>query len=59
MITGQYTTPLLTSRLYAIHHTILVITISRKGQSVRDVTSTSGESGPFSFFPFFKGALYA
>ena len=26
-IIGQYTTPLPTSRLYAIHHTVLVITI--------------------------------
>ena len=31
-IIGLYTTPLPTSRLYAIHHTILVITISCKGQ---------------------------
>jgi len=31
-IIGQYTTSLLTSRLFAIHHTILVITISCKGQ---------------------------
>jgi len=31
-IIGQYTTPLPTSRLYAIHHTIFVITISYKGQ---------------------------
>ena len=29
---GQYTTPLPTSRWYAIHYTILVITISCKGQ---------------------------
>jgi len=29
---GQYTSPLPTSRLYAIHHTLLVITISCKGQ---------------------------
>jgi len=32
---GQYTTPPPTSRLYAIHHTILVITISCKGQMVQ------------------------
>ena len=32
-ILGQYTTPLPTSRLYAIHHTIFVITISCKGQA--------------------------
>ena len=31
---AQYTTPPTTSRLYAIHHTILVITISCKGQIV-------------------------
>jgi len=31
-IIGQYTSPLPTSGLYAIHHTILVITISCKGQ---------------------------
>jgi len=31
-IIGQYKTPLPTSRLYAVHHTILVITISCKGQ---------------------------
>jgi len=30
---GPYTTPLPTSRLYAIHHTILAITISCKGQT--------------------------
>ena len=29
-IIGEYTTPLPTSRLYAIHHTIFVITISCK-----------------------------
>jgi len=28
---GQYTTPVPTSRLYAIHHTIMVITIWCKG----------------------------
>jgi len=33
-LVGQYTTPLPTSRLYAVHHTILVMTISRKGQVV-------------------------
>jgi len=33
-IIGQYTTPLPTSRVYVIHHTILVITISCKGQVV-------------------------
>jgi len=32
MSIGQYTTPPSTSILYAIHHTILVITISCKGQ---------------------------
>jgi len=32
-IIRQYTTPLPTSRLYAIHHTILVIPISCKGQT--------------------------
>jgi len=31
---GQYETPLPTSHVYAIHHTILVITISCKGQAV-------------------------
>jgi len=31
-IIGQYTTPLPTSRVYALHHTILVITISCQGQ---------------------------
>jgi len=31
-IIRQYTTPLPTSRVYALHHTILVITISCKGQ---------------------------
>jgi len=31
---GQYSTPLPTSRLYVIHHTLLVITISCKGQHV-------------------------
>jgi len=35
-ILGQYTTPLPTSRLYAIHHKILVIAISCKGQAVED-----------------------
>jgi len=36
-IIGQYnTTPLPTSRLYAIHHTILVITILCKGQGTSD-----------------------
>jgi len=30
-IIGQYKTPLPTSRLYALHHTILVVTISCKG----------------------------
>jgi len=33
-IIGQYTIPLPTSCLFAIHHTILAITISCKGQSV-------------------------
>ena len=33
-ITGQYKTPPPTSRLYAIHNTILVITTSCKGQTV-------------------------
>jgi len=33
MIIGQYKTPLPTSRVYAIHHTILVITISCKCQT--------------------------
>jgi len=41
-IIGQYTTPPPTSRLYAIHHTILVITISCKGQP------TAPPSGPSS-----------
>ena len=35
-IIGQYTTPLPTSRVYAIHHTILVISISCKGEPARD-----------------------
>jgi len=30
---GQYKTPLPASRLYAINHTILAITVSRKGQA--------------------------
>ena len=33
-IIGQYTTPLPNSRLYTIHHAILVITISCKGQVI-------------------------
>jgi len=36
-INGQYTTPLPTSRVYALHHTILVITISCKGQVVLEL----------------------
>ena len=45
-IIGQYTTPLLSYRLYAIHHTILVITISCKGQVTADATAdfTEGNS---------------
>jgi len=34
---GQYTTPPSTSLLYAIHHTILVITISCKGQATAPI----------------------
>ena len=34
-IIGQYTTPQPTARLHAMHHTILVITISCKAQAVR------------------------
>ena len=43
-IIGQYTTPLPTSRLYAIHNTILVITISCKGQVRTPETSCRFDS---------------
>jgi len=41
-IIGQYTTPLPTSRLYAIHHAILVIAISCEGQPLPHHSSRPG-----------------
>ena len=44
---GQYTTPPPTSRLYAIHHTIMVIKISCKGQRCRGYGTVSDADTPF------------
>ena len=48
---GQYTTPLPTSHLYAIHHTISVLTRSCKGQAVPRPNATGHSAVPF--FSFF------
>jgi len=51
-IRGQYTIPLPTSCLYAIHHTILVITISCKGHAAPLSVSFSSYGSPsLSLFP--------
>jgi len=46
-IIGQYTTPLPISRLYAIHNTILVITIACKGQSSTSTEAREQRSVPW------------